>query len=192
MKPLFCFCAVIGLFSAFVAGSAPGKDSPSRIEESRAAVQEFARLLKGELWKAMSAGGPGNAIQVCYTSAPEIAAHISQKTGWKVARTSLRYRNPGNAPDPWERRVLESFELRQRGGEGADRLEFSEEVIEKGKRRFRYMKAIPTGKVCLHCHGQKLDPAVAAKLKALYPRDKAVGFRSGDIRGAFTIIQPLE
>jgi hypothetical protein len=71
-------------------------------------------------------------------------------------------------------------------------LEFSEEVIEKGKRHFRYMKAIPTGKVCLSCHGEKLDPAVAAKLKALYPRDKAVGFRSGDIRGAFTIIQPLE
>jgi hypothetical protein len=53
------------------------------------------------------------------------------------------------------------------------------------------MKAIPTGKVCLKCHGEKIDPDVEASLKQNYPRDKARGFKEGDIRGAFTITQPM-
>jgi hypothetical protein len=32
---------------------------------------------------------------------------------------------------------------------------------------------------------------VAAKLKTLYPDDKATGYQTGDVRGAFTISQPM-
>ena len=53
------------------------------------------------------------------------------------------------------------------------------------------MKAIPTAELCLACHGTKIDPVVAAKLTELYPRDQARGYKVGDIRGAFTFIEPL-
>ena len=62
---------------------------------------------------------------------------------------------------------------------------------DQGQKTFRYMKAIPTGSLCLACHGDKLDPEVDAKLKALYPNDTARGFKEGDLRGAFTIAKPL-
>ncbi|MEZ5577980.1 MAG: DUF3365 domain-containing protein [Candidatus Competibacteraceae bacterium] len=109
-----------------------------------------------------------------------------------VGRTSLKARNPGNAPDNWELAVLKQFEAREAQGEPADKLEFFA-VIEddQGQKTFRYMKAIPTGALCLACHGDKLDPEVDAKLKALYPNDTARGFKEGDLRGAFTIAKPL-
>ena len=53
------------------------------------------------------------------------------------------------------------------------------------------MKAIPTGELCLVCHGTQIAPQVLEKLDALYPRDEARGFSAGDIRGAFTITQPM-
>ncbi len=39
--------------------------------------------------------------------------------------------------------------------------------------------------------GSALKPAVAAKVKELYPEDQAVGFAAGQLRGAFTLSRPL-
>ena len=71
------------------------------------------------------------------------------------------------------------------------KMEYAEVVAEGGKQYFRYMKAIPTGELCLKCHGAEIEPGVKAKLDELYPNDKARGFKLGDIRGAFTIKQPM-
>lgn len=54
------------------------------------------------------------------------------------------------------------------------------------------MKAIPTGGVCIACHGAELDPAIAQKINELYPDDQATGYKPGDIRGAFTISQTIQ
>ena len=54
------------------------------------------------------------------------------------------------------------------------------------------MKAIPPAGLCLACHGEQLDSVVKARLETLYPDDQALGYRVGDIRGAFTITQPLK
>ncbi len=53
------------------------------------------------------------------------------------------------------------------------------------------MKAVPTGKVCLSCHGETVAPEVEQKLAELYPDDKARGYKEGDIRGAFVVVKPL-
>nr|VFK61436.1 MAG: Protein of unknown function (DUF3365) [Candidatus Kentron sp. UNK]VFK69117.1 MAG: Protein of unknown function (DUF3365) [Candidatus Kentron sp. UNK] len=60
-----------------------------------------------------------------------------------------------------------------------------------GVRVFRYMKAIPTLEVCTLCHGASLSPDVVTKLDELYPEDQARGFKVGDIRGAFSFMQPV-
>ncbi|MDE0059891.1 MAG: DUF3365 domain-containing protein [Defluviicoccus sp.] len=44
--------------------------------------------------------------------------------------------------------------------------------------------------MCTVCHGTNIAPEVAAALDALYPDDLARGFEVGDIRGAFSIVQP--
>ncbi len=164
----------------------------AQIEDSRATVQEFMQTLKQELMAGMQEGGPVNAISVCNLSAPAIASTYSVRKGWDVGRTSLRTRNPDNAPDAWERAVLESFEQRKAAGEDPAKMEHHEVIRRDGVSELRYMKAIPTGKLCLACHGAQVDSTVRARLEKLYPDDQAKGYSEGDIRGAFTIRQPLE
>jgi hypothetical protein len=189
MKKTLLSAIVVSLFST----STFAGDLENRAAASRAAVKEFAASLQGELGAAIKAGGPVSAIEVCSTKAPAIAADISKKQGWKVARTSLKLRNPKNAPDAWETKVLKEFEARKAKGENPAQMEYSEMIMGQGKHEFRYMKAIaiPENAPCLTCHGDKIDPAVGAKLKTLYPQDQATGYKLGDIRGAFTITQPM-
>ena len=169
-----------------------GDDLSARIAASREAVKAFAGALKGELSAAMGAGGPVAAIEVCNLAAPAIAEAASDAHGWTVGRTSLKLRNPANAPDAWELAVLREFEDRKARGEDPKMLEHAAIVTDSGVQAFRYMKAIPTQAICTKCHGTQLDPNVIARLKSLYPNDQARGFSVGDIRGAFTIVQPME
>lgn len=158
----------------------------TRLLHSRQAVKMFADALIAELKYAMEEGGPQRAIKVCHIEAPQIARDVSDAHHWQVGRTSLRYRNPGNAPDSWEEAVLQQFEQRKAQGEDISKLEYAEETAAG----YRYMKAIPTKPLCLACHGENLGAEVQATLNEYYPNDKATGFKVGDLRGAFSILQP--
>ena len=185
-KYVYACVFALGLSSVVMAD-----EIEKRSKQSRIVLGDFMLLLKLELKAAMREGGPGNAIRVCKNKAPEIAADMSQKHNWRVARTSLKLRNPHNTPDTWEKKVLQEFEKRKAAGEEISALEHAEIVTTDGKKQFRYMKAIPTDKICLTCHGTEIEPEEAAALNELYPRDNATGFKEGDIRGAFTITQPM-
>ena len=160
-------------------------ESDPRVTESRMAVKAFGKELITQLKQALEEAGPVKAIKVCNSEAPEIAAKLSNQYDWKIGRTSLKTRNPKNNPDEWETKVLQQFEQRKQNGEDISTLE-SYETTAKG---FRYMKAIPTKGLCLTCHGDAIPESVKATLVELYPEDKATGFKAGDIRGAFSIIQ---
>ena len=167
-------------------------DIEARTKASRVVVKEFFGDLKGQLVGALKSGGPVNALGVCNVQAPGIADTHSKAKGWSVGRTSLKLRNPANAPDAWETKVLNDFEARKTKGEDVTKMEFAEVITADGKKEFRYMKAIPTApKPCLACHGGKIGAKVASKIDELYPDDKARGYSAGDIRGAFTIRQPM-
>ena len=177
---------------AALGGPALAGDTAPSADEARQAAMSLGKQLKATLGKAMKSGGPTQAINVCNIKAPEIASDVSADTGWKVARTSLKLRNPNNAPDAWETAVLKDFEQRKAAGESPETLEYSEVVEQDGRRVFRFMKAIPTQKVCTNCHGgDGVSEEVVAKLKTLYPEDQARGFKEGDLRGAFTLSKPL-
>ena len=180
---------MLGMVTVTLASAA---DYAAEIEASRATVGEFMQTLKQELQAGMREGGPVNAISVCNLSAPAIANTYSVRNGWDVGRTSLKVRNPDNAPDNWERAVLEEFEARKRAGEDPKQMEYHEVVQQDGVRTLRYMKAIPTAQLCLACHGEHVDSITMARLETLYPDDQALGYKAGDIRGAFSISQPLD
>lgn len=185
------FLSPLIICSLFISTAYAGDDLKQRAQKSKVVVKEFMTQLKGELKGAMKAGGPVNAINVCKEKAPAIAKNLSEKYGWKVARTSLKTRKASNAPDAWETKVLNTFETRKAKGEDVKPMAYFEAVDNNSKKSFRFMKAIPTGEVCLKCHGENIAPPIKAKLQELYPDDKATGFKLGDIRGAFTITQPM-
>ena len=186
--------AVLGLLLVLVpANMALAEDDlAARTAASQEAIKSLAGTLKGQLSLAIADGGPVAAIEVCNLVAPEIAHAESVARGWRVGRTSLKLRNPANAPDAWEQAVLQAFEALKAAGADPKTLDHAEIVTADGRRAFRYMKAIVTMEVCTTCHGANVTPDIAAQLDALYPEDRARGYAVGDIRGAFTVVQPLE
>lgn len=158
----------------------------------RGSIKPFIEELQAELKAGIKQGGPVAAIGICNTKATAIATDVSEKYNWDLSRTSLKYRNPSNKPDAWEQVVLEYFEAQKAAGADITQLEYAKMLeTADGKREIRYMKAIPTAGLCLACHGAEVTPEVEARLKELYPEDKARGYKEGDIRGAFSFVEVL-
>lgn len=166
-------------------------DIDTEIVQARAVIKSFAGTLKGELQAGIKAGGPVAALEVCNTKAPQIAAKVATEAGMQVSRVSLKNRNPDNAPNVWQKTVLADFETRKAAGADPTTLEFSEIAEYDGSKEFRFMKAIPTGGVCLACHGESLANDVQETITTLYPDDRATDFKLGDIRGSFVVIKTL-
>lgn len=79
--------------------------------------------------------------------------------------TSLNPIRPENAPDPWEKEALKSFE------EGVKETGSIKKI--SGKEYFRFMRPFVTEKACLKCHAFQ-------------------GYKEGDIRGGISISIPME
>lgn len=180
MRALFLILAM----TTVAAAAGPSGDQRAK---SRELVKTFASELKGELTEALAEGGPANAIHICRDVAPAIAARLSRTSGASVGRTSLRFRNPGNLPEPWQRPRLERFDDLDADAE-AGKLEAYEEAPAPGVAA-RYMKAIPTQPACLACHGEPAGEVREALAEA-YPHDRATGYEEGEIRGAFYVVWP--
>lgn len=166
----------------------PPVDKAALAEQAKAAVQALGGALKAKREAAMRTGGPLAALSICQIKAPELAKAISDEQGMAVKRVSLKNRNPVmGAANEWQTIVLNDFETRKTNGEDPATLAYAEVVDHE----FRFMKAIPTAAVCLGCHGTNLPPALTAKLTELYPQDQAVGYKEGDLRGAFVVVKNL-
>jgi hypothetical protein len=154
-------------------------------------VKEYATTLQAALKGELEKSGPVAAISFCHDQAPQIAADIARRSGWTVGRTSLKLRNAASAPDAFETLAMKEFDARMAKGEAASDLVKAMVVADGGGKTFRFVKAIPTGEVCLTCHGTGVKPEIKAKLDELYPGDKATGFKVGDMRGIFTLGKKL-
>lgn len=157
---------------------------------AEAACQLLGTRLLAELTGALGRGTTVDGLEVCARVAQELTAEA--RSGVKVARTSLRPRNPLNAPDAFERAHLERWNSALARGEPigpvAEVLPAAQDTSE-----LRYLSPIRTLDLCLRCHGRPadLEPEVRAALERLYPEDQATGYAPGDLRGAFTARVPL-
>lgn len=195
MRHLNVGVAVAALTLLFGCGAlpppTPAAASPELpwLVQAREVSQAVPPRLLAVLQDEIARGGPEGAVQVCRDKAPELAREASAQTGWSIRRVSLRERNPKAVPDAWEREALVDFDRRNAAREPAVALERAAVVQENGQSVQRYIRALPTLDLCLNCHGgaDRVSPAVQARLAALYPGDRAVGYRTGEIRGAITL-----
>ena len=171
----------------------PPAPPPEAVQACRDATGRLASGLMAELTKAMTDGGAPAALTVCREKAPAIAASVSKEMGLTVRRTALKVRNPENRADAWETEVLKAFEQRLAAGEDPANVEHAEVMEVNGKQVVRFMKAIPMKEFCLQCHGDPagVKPEVKATVAKLYPGDQAMGFKTGSLRGAFSVTRPL-
>lgn len=177
-------------------GSEPAAPDYAELDD-----REFAELgaeitgqlgmnLLAQLETALSTGGPAMAVEICQAVAQPITGAATEDfPGVTVRRTSLRVRNPVNAPDATDRAVLERWASEPPTAEGNDTDLPPHEVVRSEDGTRRYYRPIMTQPVCLTCHGPEtaLAPAVKPMLAKHYPEDEAVGFEVGELRGAFRV-----
>lgn len=182
----------ISLFVIFLAGfntlhasEVNVPDEKMLVQEARVLIKGYAGQLKSALVQSMKIDGAAAAIDVCARLSPEIAFALGEGSPWTIGRTSLKARNSASEPDEWEHSIMETFLQRQKNGEKLAAIDHYE-MTEKNT-VFRYMKAIPTGNLCLTCHGDNVAPDIKKRIADYYPDDMATGFKVDDMRGAFTL-----
>ena len=160
------------------------------LTEARKVATTLPPKLIVALQDEIKKSGPEGAIPVCKDMAPKMAGEISQQTGWKIKRVSLKARNDARAiPDAWEKAALEDFDKRAAAGESPAKLETGEKIGNE----YRFVKALPVQALCLSCHGpvDQLSPAIKAAIGQNYPNDRATGYAEGQIRGVISVRKAL-
>ncbi|MDE3273665.1 Tll0287-like domain-containing protein [Pseudoalteromonas sp. G4] len=178
-----CAIPLIVLAGAVHANDAIAQKAQLDMQAKRI-TNAFATELKTTLMAAVAKGGLSAGVEVCQEQAPEIAKKYSSH-GWQISRTSLKTRNSQNTPNIDEIAILQDFAKRLASGEPAKTVSYSNLNPQSGE--YQFMKAIPTGQVCLACHGENISNDLQANIKAHYPKDTATGFKLGELRGAFKV-----
>jgi hypothetical protein len=149
------------------------------------------KRLGSQLKTAMQSGGPVAGIQVCQQIGQSLTNSINEKLdGVLVTRTSLRIRNPKNAPTTADRQVMEGW-LKQVADTGGGKLP-QNEIVRRDDGSVVVYKPILTQQLCMKCHGEPatFTPELISLIKKHYPDDQATGFKEGSLRGVFKAIFP--
>ena len=153
--------------------------------ETTRGSQILAPYKKG-LKEALQSGlsrGLVKAIQACQIQAPKIAESLSHD-GIRVGRTSHRLRNPANTPPYWVEPILAEYV--------ASISDREPRSVSLTRERLGYVEPIVVQPQCLSCHGELLNEDIAMQINRLYPQDRAVGFKAGELRGVFWTEYPVE
>ncbi len=146
--------------------------------------------MRKKLTLAIQQNGLAGSLNVCAKEAPAVIADLEKQFGVTIKRTALRLSNPANAPDAAEKQLLEKLDGMVKRGEPLpqDAALFSDSVSGK-IRTLRFAKPVMMQANCVGCHGptEKIPADVKQALAAGYPKDKAVGFKEGELRGIISI-----
>jgi hypothetical protein len=178
--------AATGGLAADEAPSDPGADAS--LVEARRLAGDLTKTIRELLMKELKEGRFEGALRACSETAQQVTVAWRERTGAKGKRVSLRLRNPENAPDAYERAVLE--ELDRLNAEGHLPEEHYQVVEGAEGPVLRYLKPMVANQLCLKCHGpvEKLAPEIRSLLAERYPEDRATGHAVGDVRGAVSVV----
>jgi signal transduction histidine kinase len=116
-----------------------------------------------------------------------IGRELSEKTGFYIKQTSIKYRNVVNTPD-----IIETDILKKLKDNNLD--EYWEISKYDGKDAIRYGKSMYIKKDCLTCHGdinKDVPKHLYEKIVAIYG-DRAFGYKIGEQRGMVSVAIPLD
>ena len=177
--PILASLALIGCDSG--SSSGPSADETKNVTETgQAAAKALMESLSGQLKGALQSGGPVQALRICQQAALPITASAGEKfEGVTIHRTTLKPRNPANAPDEVDRAVLEKM------AEASP----PQPTIEWQDGAARYYHPLIIQEVCLNCHGdpKSFSGEMVEVLAAAYPEDQATGYTLGDFRGLIRV-----
>lgn len=148
-------------------------------------VSEASKKLITALTEAIAESGAVGAISVCSEKAPEIAATVGKSHGVTIRRVTDKPRRATNAANKAELEILSAFAADlENGNPPAART-----ITKPDGVTFVAPIVIPSP-LCLQCHGdptKDITPETLAAIRKLYTNDKATGYKTGDLRGAWTV-----
>ncbi|MCX7652667.1 MAG: DUF3365 domain-containing protein [Bacteroidia bacterium] len=134
------------------------------------------QVILQSLLKAADREGWGGAVRYCHAAAETLTFYRGEKISFQ--RVALRNRNPRNAlADSLDRAAYDRF-LQTRSKESM--------ILMTGSSTYRYYRPIYIPmEQCLKCHGKKeqLDAQALTEIRKRYPKDQAIDFSIGDLRG---------
>lgn len=169
MKHLFYIS--LSLLLAFPVFADDDDDEMAEVVEK---VEEVNNL-RESLVKAVPESPTGDTFKAVCAPVGKKAKAIAKEEGWKFKQVSHKYRNPNNKAQGLE---VEAIEKMQKDPS------LMGYWIEKGNER-HYFRRITVRKDCLACHGPKNQRPEFVTKK--YPKDKAYGFKQGDLRGLYHV-----
>ena len=147
------------------------------------AVTAFTAL-STELRTALTKGGVAEAVNSCHVSAQFLTDSVAASLGATIRRTTLKPRNPVNAPDAREAEVLASYQQRADSG-----LPLQPQLAHEHETVYYYAPILMQD-LCLKCHGtpgETISEQDYALILEKYPDDQAIGYKAGDWRGMWSI-----
>ncbi len=161
------------------------KEIKEYTEKGKEITLSTSEHLGGQLMKSMKEGGTSSAIPFCTTMAMPLTEEMSVKYSTVIKRTSYKVRNENNAPTKDETRILSTYDKLI---EANKQLKPIVEMDKSGSPHF-YAPILLQQK-CLACHGEigkNVTVETDSIIKSIYPRDAAIGFKEGDLRGIWSI-----
>jgi hypothetical protein len=151
-------------------------------QEGMKYIKMLGGTLKSELQTHMKADKTGlAAMGFCTAQADNITKEINAKLPKyaSVRRTAMKTRNQNNAADALDQKVMAEYEA---SIAAKTFLPADIKVVEEGDTT-RVYKPLVTKGVCLKCHGTDISKEIQGEIKTHYPKDQAIGFKQGSLRG---------
>lgn len=142
-------------------------------------AEETKKNLVTNLTQKISEKGAENALEFCNVNAIPLTKQLEDQHNVTIKRVSDKNRNPDNAANAAELKIIEQFKAQ------LAKKEELKATMENGV----FYAPITTNNMCLQCHGSEKDikPETLAKIKSLYPNDKATGYQENEMRGLMVI-----
>ena len=142
-------------------------------------AEETKKNLVTNLTQKISEKGAENALEFCNVNAIPLTKQLEDQHNVMIKRVSDKNRNPDNAANETERKYIDFFK---------EQLALKQKLEAKFDNGVFYAP-ITTNNMCLQCHGSEKDikPETLAKIKSLYPNDKAIGYQENEMRGLMVI-----
>lgn len=185
MKKTIGILSIVLLFFASCQEGLSTKEKENYTAKGKEIAQATFKRMAGEVEKNMKEGGVSQAAPFCNAHASDLTVEMEEKYNVTIKRTSQKLRNEANAPTEEELLVLKQFETSINDGIA---LKPNVTLDEKGLPHF-YAPILLKDK-CVACHGvlgETMKHETDSIIKVLYPNDKAVGFKEGDLRGMWSI-----
>ena len=154
------------------------------IHTGNAIVSHTFDTLRNALLNAIGSYGMEGAITFCNEKAFAITNIYADSA--VIKRAAMRYRNKNNQPDSLESAVMDEMEKQLSSGVPTVKV-----IRADSSHEIHFFNPILLQAMCLNCHGtpgQHIQAPTLARIQKLYPQDRAVNFKEGDLRGVWHII----